>query len=171
MEPKGANEVVLVALGSNLGDSPALLRAAMDRITQAAGVAVRRSSLWSTSPVDCPPESPRFINAALVFPIPPGYSPETWLATTQDLEREFGRTPKTVVNEARRMDIDLIAWGEEVRCSAFLTLPHPRAHLRRFVLQPLAELLPDFVLPGQTKSIAELLVDSVPDPLLQRVNA
>jgi len=167
-DPVG-QESVLVALGSNLGDSPALLRAAMDRIQQLAGIPVRRSSLWSSSPVDCPPESPRFTNAALLLPVPSGFSPESWLGATQALEREFGRIPKTVLNEARQLDIDLIAWGQEVRRSPILTLPHPRAHLRRFVLQPLAELCGDFVLPGQFKSIAELLADCLADPDFHRI--
>lgn len=74
-----------------------------------------------------------------------------------------------ILNEPRVLDIDLIAWGSEIRNSRELTLPHPRAHLRRFVLQPLAELGPDLRLPGQTKSISELLVDCPPDPNFKRI--
>ena len=59
------------------------------------------------------------------------------------------------------LDLDLIAWGNEVRNTPTLTLPHPRAHLRRFVLQPLSELAPDLVLPGQTQTVAELLVPTM----------
>jgi len=63
------------------------------------------------------------------------------------LEKEFGRTSKKVLNEPRSLDLDLIAFGTETRNSPELILPHPRAHLRRFVLQPLGEIAPDFILP------------------------
>lgn len=163
-------ELVLVALGSNQGDSPALIRAAMDRIEQLAGHPVRRSSLWRSTPVDCPPGSPGFINAALAFVVPDETTPERWLDWTQALEREFGRTPKQVMNEPRSLDVDLIAWGGEIRDSADLVLPHPRAGERRFVLAPLAELAPEFRLPGQAHTVAELLERCAPDPQLQRWN-
>ena len=61
------------------------------------------------------------------------------------------------MNEPRPIDLDLIAFGQEVRSSPELTLPHPRAHLRRFVLQPLSEVTPNFVLPGQNRTVMELL--------------
>lgn len=163
--------LVLVALGSNQGDSPALIRAAMDRIEQLAGRPVQRSSLWHSTPVDCPPGSPGFLNAALAFSVPAEIAPELWLGWTQALEREFGRTPKRVLNEPRPLDVDLIAWGGEVRDSAELVLPHPRAGGRRFVLAPLAELVPEFRLPGQAHTVAELLEQCAPDPQLQRWNA
>ncbi|MES1180381.1 MAG: 2-amino-4-hydroxy-6-hydroxymethyldihydropteridine diphosphokinase, partial [Verrucomicrobiota bacterium] len=73
------------------------------------------------------------------------------------LEVEFGRKPKMVLNEPRPLDLDLIAFGGEVRLTASLTLPHPRAHQRRFVLQPLGEIAPDLVLPGQKLAVAQLL--------------
>jgi 2-amino-4-hydroxy-6-hydroxymethyldihydropteridine diphosphokinase len=75
----------------------------------------------------------------------------------QTMEKEFGRKPKQVLNEARPLDLDLIAFGNETWNSPEITLPHPRAHERRFVLQPLSEIAPDLVLPGQTKTILELL--------------
>jgi len=75
----------------------------------------------------------------------------------QDLEKVFGRTPKKVLNEPRPLDLDLIAFGQETRNSPDLVLPHPRAHTRRFVLQPLCEIAPDLVLPGQTRTVAQLL--------------
>ncbi len=166
--PKASGWVV-VALGSNLGNSPALLRSGMDRLEQVSGQPIRRSSLWSSSPVDCPPGSPQFTNAVVVFPFPSGFSPETWLTATQQLERELGRTPKTVHNEARCIDLDLIVWGDEIRNTGRLTLPHPRAHLRRFVLQPMAELVPDFVLPGQARTVVQLLEACAEDPQFRRL--
>ena len=156
--------LVLVALGSNLGDSSAIIQTAMDCLERMAGALGRRSSLWSTSPIDCPPESPDFINAAMVLRISRGVTPEAWLLETQALERRLGRRPKAELNEARPLDIDLIAWGQETRATSHLILPHPRAYRRRFVLQPLAELVPDLVLLGQSLTVAQLLEKCPADP-------
>jgi len=73
------------------------------------------------------------------------------------LELEFGRRPKTVRNEPRPLDLDLIAFRQELRDSEHLTLPHPRARQRRFVLQPLSEIAADLILPGQSLSVRQLL--------------
>jgi len=75
-----------------------------------------------------------------------------------------------VVNEPRPLDLDLIAWGDLVRHTKQLTLPHPRAHLRRFVLAPLNELVPEFVLPEQGRTIRELLDALAPDDSVSRLN-
>ena len=118
---------------------------------------LRRSSLWQTAPVDCPPGSPSFLNAVVAFEPAADETPESLLAKLQALEKEFGRRPKQSPNEARPLDLDLITFTDEVRHSPALTLPHPRAHLRRFVLAPLAEIAPELVLPGQSKTVAGLL--------------
>ena len=73
------------------------------------------------------------------------------------LETEFGRQPKQALNEPRPLDLDLISFRQETRNSERLTLPHPRAHLRRFVLQPLSEIAADLVLPGQVLNVRQLL--------------
>src|SRR5262249_41965990 len=86
-----------------------------------------------------------------------GQTPESLLFKLQELEMKFGRKPKLVLNEPRPLDLDLIAFGNEIRTTQQLTLPHPRAVSRRFVLQPLSEIAPDLVLPGQTKSVSQLL--------------
>jgi 2-amino-4-hydroxy-6-hydroxymethyldihydropteridine diphosphokinase len=79
------------------------------------------------------------------------------LAKLQGIEREFGRGPKLLVNEPRPLDLDLLLFGQELRYTRELTLPHPRAHGRTFVLAPLAELVPGLRFPGQTASVMELL--------------
>jgi len=151
------NPTALIALGSNLGSSKQILGEAMDRLQSRARTTLRRSSLWQSTPVDCPPGSPLFVNAAVAFETLDAETPESLLATLQELEREFGRRPKRVLNEPRPLDLDLIAFGNEIRTSPQLTLPHPRAPLRRFVLEPLNEIAPDFVLPGQLRTVRELL--------------
>jgi 2-amino-4-hydroxy-6-hydroxymethyldihydropteridine diphosphokinase len=148
--------MVFVALGSNLGDPKASIRAAMNHLQGLSDQPILRSSLWETEPVDCPPGSPKFINAVVGVVPRSGETPESLLCKLQKMEREFGRKPKQVLNEARPLDLDLIAFGQEVRTSPELTLPHPRVAQRRFVLGPLAEIAPDLVLPGQSKCVAEL---------------
>ncbi|MCW5557759.1 MAG: 2-amino-4-hydroxy-6-hydroxymethyldihydropteridine diphosphokinase [Verrucomicrobiae bacterium] len=166
--PPGVPAEVFVALGSNLGDPPDLIRRAMDRLDRVAVSAVRRSSLWWSTPVNCPPGSPVFLNAVVALRPRTGETPESLLARLQEIEREFGRHPKQVLNEARPLDLDLIAWGQETRSTPSLILPHPRAHQRRFVLEPLAELAPNVVLPGQTRNVRDLLETAPPDPGLRR---
>jgi len=133
----------IVALGSNLGDSANILREAMARLQAYSDEPLLKSSLWKTTPV-----APRKEE-----------TPESLLQKLQSLERQLGRTTKKIHNEARALDLDLIAYGQAVRHTPELTLPHPRAHLRRFVLQPLNEIAPDLLLPGQAKPVSQLLAE------------
>lgn len=154
---KANAQLAYIALGSNLGDSARLLREAMGRLELISAAPLLRSSLWKTAPVDCPPGSPPFLNAVVGLSPVPGETPESLLRKLQTLEQEFGRRPKTVLNEPRPLDLDLIAFRTEARQIPGLILPHPRAHERRFVLQPLVEIAGDLVLVGQRKSATELL--------------
>jgi 2-amino-4-hydroxy-6-hydroxymethyldihydropteridine diphosphokinase len=160
---------VFVAMGSNLGDSAGQIQEAMNWLEGSSSAPLRRSSLWRTSPVDCPPNSLPFINAVVELTVPATESPEPFLEKLRELEREFGRAPKKVLNEPRSLDLDLIAFGNEVCKSPELTLPHPRAHARRFVLQPLSEIAPELVLPGQGKTVAELLAELPADETVTRI--
>ncbi len=151
--------VAFVALGSNLGDSEAVVRRAMDALEGLSAAPLLRSSLWKTAPVDCPPGSPEFVNAVVALRPKEDETPQDLLAKLQGLERDFGRQPKTIHNEPRPLDLDLIAFGSLRVVSNDCMVPHPRAHERRFVLQPLSEIAPDFVLPGQSRTVRELLAD------------
>jgi 2-amino-4-hydroxy-6-hydroxymethyldihydropteridine diphosphokinase len=146
-----------IALGSNLGDSRRIILDAMARLQEISGQPLLKSTLWQTTPVNCPPNSPLFVNAVVGFTPQKNETPESLLQKLRALEKEFGRPPKKVLNEPRPLDLDLIAFGTETRNSPRLILPHPRAHLRRFVLQPLSEIAPDLILPGQSKTISQLL--------------
>ena len=150
-------ELAIVALGSNVGDPCQNVLGAMARLQALSDQPLLKSSLWQTTPVDCPPGAPDFLNAVVGLIPHPGETPESLLARLQGLEREFGRRPKQVLNEPRPLDLDLIAFGSEIRSSKDLMLPHPRAHERRFVLQPLSEIAPDIILPGQSQTVAQLL--------------
>jgi 2-amino-4-hydroxy-6-hydroxymethyldihydropteridine diphosphokinase len=153
--------VAFIALGSNLGKPRETVLQAMDHLQKLSDEPVMKSSLWSTSPVDCPPGSPSFVNAVVGLAPRRGETPDSLLKQLLKLEKNFGRLPKRIINEPRTLDLDLIAFGSETRQTKRLTLPHPRAHLRTFVLQPLSQLAPDLVLPGQRKSVQELL-DALP---------
>jgi 2-amino-4-hydroxy-6-hydroxymethyldihydropteridine diphosphokinase len=164
-----ATKRVFVALGSNLGDSRTIIQEAFRKLEALSSGPLIRSSLWKSTPVDCPPGSPDFINAVSGFNVLEDETPETLLAKLQALEKEFGRRPKVLRNEARPLDLDLIAFGDEVRSTPELVLPHPRAHTRRFVLEPLAELAPELILPGQKKTVRELLAAAPAGDLVERI--
>ena len=151
--------MVFIALGANLGNARRTILDAMRRLEQFSEHPLLRSSLWQTSPVDCPPGSPPFVNAVVGLVPRAGETPESLLVKLQEMEREFGRMPKKVLNEARPLDLDLIAFSGKRRATKTLTLPHPLAHLRRFVLEPLTEIAPDLILAGQRKSAARLLAE------------
>ena len=150
-----------VALGANTGEPAATLRlAAVEIVRWSLGQALG-SSLWQTEPVDCPPGSPPFINAALGFEPRPGTTPESLLEQLLQLEARLGRERTGLANEPRKIDLDLIAFGDEQRNAETLILPHPRAHERQFVLSPLAEIAPGLTFSGQTKTVQTLL-DELP---------
>jgi 2-amino-4-hydroxy-6-hydroxymethyldihydropteridine diphosphokinase len=157
MNAKCGIETVFIALGSNIGDSENILRRAMERLTELSTKPLLESSLWQTTPVDCPPGSPPFVNAVVGLTPREGETPESLLEELQQLEKEFGRKPKAVLNEPRRLDLDLISFAQETRATRVLKLPHPRACERRFVLQPLTEIAPELILPGQKSNVANLL--------------
>lgn len=161
--------VAYIALGSNVGDSPSILRRAMDQLETLSRQPLRRSSLWQTTPVDCPPGSPTFVNAVVALTTQPDESSGTLLAKLLEMEKAFGRRPKKVLNEPRRLDLDLIAYGTEISARPELILPHPRAHERRFVLQPLNEIAPNVILPGHRRTVAQLLTALVSKEITVRL--
>lgn len=148
---------VFIALGSNQGNPRENVLKAIERLRAFSTCPIQVSSLRETAPVDCPAGSPPFINAVAALQPSATETPESLLPKLQALEKEFGRLPKREINEPRPLDLDIIAFGAETRSSPELTIPHPRAHLREFVLGPLSEIAPDLVLPGQDRSVQNLL--------------
>lgn len=137
---------VAIALGSNLGDRAANLAAATAalRALAAPGEPFLTASLYDTTPQDCPPDSPRFLNTVIELNYP-GDDPLELLCETQSIERALGREPNPVRNAARIIDIDILLFGEISLEHPALQLPHPRIKERPFVLFPLCEIRPDFV--------------------------
>ena len=147
-----------LSLGSNLGDRLRLIQEAVAALTVEAGPVTALSSLYETEPWGF--SSPhRFLNVALALETT--LSPETLLAVTQHIERDLGRTHKSVDGQYadRTIDIDLLFVGDAVLDTPALTLPHPRLHLRRFVLEPLCEIAPALLHPLLRKSVSQLLAE------------
>jgi len=158
--------MAVVSLGANLGNPAKTVREAIQRLAALSPARPKTSALWRTSPVDCPPGAPPFVNAVVAFTPHPGESPASLFDKLQSLEKELGRTRTGTPNEPRIIDLDLIAMGAHRVSTPELTLPHPRAHLRRFVLAPLVEILPEFQAPGWTACVSELLFQlRTPDPI------
>jgi len=146
-----------VALGSNLGDRLANLRRARKAVVDlgANSASVLVSRVYETEPVGCEPGADKFLNA--VLEIEYDGDPTDLLQKLIRIEESLGRDRNHARNVSRKIDIDLLYAGELSVENERLQLPHPRLHLRKFVLQPLADIRPNLIFPNQTKSIRELL--------------
>ena len=111
--------------------------------------------MYETEPVGCPAGSPAYLNACVA--VETDMPAAEILQLCLRIEAELGRTRSGTYGEPRPCDIDLICCGTEMQQSPELTLPHPRAHEREFVLRPLCDLDPQLVLPGQTQTATQLL--------------
>ncbi len=142
---------VALMLGGDLGDTAACFDAAAAALERAGMTGVRRSRIHRSAPVDCVPGTPEFSDQALTGSWP-GTARELF-AICQQLERDAGRPERHSSREARTLDIDIILFGDAVSDAPELTIPHPRARKRRFVLEPLAEIAPDWRFPDTGNTI------------------
>lgn len=150
---------ILIALGANLpgrnGLSPReTCAAALDRLSASPDLQVEAVSGWYRSRPVPAGDQPDYCNGAAL--LCGNIAPESLLTRLHAIEAEFGRV-RTVVNAARPLDLDLIAMGDLVRTGTPPLLPHPRTHLRRFVLRPLLDIAPDWVHPLHRQSVAAML--------------
>lgn len=147
-----------ISLGSNLGDRLAHLKDAKRLIRGLAGVRITAQSfVYETSPVDVPEqfEDLPFMNAVLL--IETTLEPPILLAKFKDIEKSMGRATDADRNAPRPIDIDIIFAGNMRVDETGLSVPHPRWASRRFVVQPLCDLRPDVTLPGQNRTVRDLL--------------
>ena len=136
-----------IGLGANLGDREATLRAAVAALGATGGIeVVAVSAFRETDPVDYL-DQPRFLNGAAA--VETALAPRELLDALLAVERSLGRTRDGPRFGPRTIDLDLLLYGEESFDEPGLTVPHPRLHERAFALEPLAELEPGLVVPGQ----------------------
>ena len=146
-----------IALGSNIGARLANFHAARKAIVDLAGVSgpILSSSIYETEPVDCEPGAEKFFNA--VVEIAYQGDPRNLLMELKKIESLLGRPEDHPRNVSRQIDIDLLYAGDNKIENEDMHVPHPRMHLRRFVVEPLAEIRPDLLLPNQTRTVAQLV--------------
>lgn len=133
-----------VGLGANLGAAADTIEAAIERLAALPGTGLEaRSSLWRTAPVDA--GGPDYLNAVAMLRT--DLDAPALLAALLDVERDFGRE-RPFHNAPRTLDLDLLLHGEAVVSAPGLVVPHPRMHLRAFVLAPLLEIAPAVRIPG-----------------------
>ena len=148
-----------IAIGSNLGNRAAALERAFAFLERLSPGHCLRSPVLETAPVDCPPGSGAFLNAAAEIEFPG--SPRELLARLHEHERGEGRKRDGEEgrerNAPRAIDLDLLYFGDRVIAEDDLVVPHPRMAARRFVLEPLAAIVPGLILPGETRTISTLL--------------
>ncbi len=142
--PEPAPTPVAIGLGST--ETAARLDQAVDALRRGGLTHIQVGKLCRTAPVDCVPGTPDFFNSALTG-LWTG-SAESLLALCQQIERQLGRPTQHSSHEARSIDLDILLFGHLELRTPQLTLPHPRLCQRRFALQPLASIAPDWFIPG-----------------------
>ena len=148
-----------VALGSNIGDRLENLRAARKGIFDLPNIKapILSSAVYQTEPIGCEPGAGKFLNAVVEFEYDRDLA--RLLEQLIEIEESLGRKRNHPQNISRIIDVDLLYCGEQRINDGRLKLPHPRLHLREFVLRPLADIRADLLLPGQEQTIRELLAE------------
>ena len=155
-----------VSLGSNLGDRAGHLLLAVRGMMDASLDVIRLSAVYETEPVQTFAQ-PLFLNQVAELRGSSLPSPEQLLARLLRIEYALGRT-RELPQGPRTIDLDLLLYKQEKRATEFLTLPHPRLHQRRFVLEPLAELSPGLKHPTLHRTIEELLNETTDQSAVKR---
>ena len=133
-----------IGLGANLGDARATLQAALAALAALPGTRLcKNSSVYRSAPLES--SGPDYFNAVALLETQ--LTPHALLAELQRIEHAHGRE-RPFHNAPRTLDLDLLLYGDQRIASATLTVPHPRLHERAFVVRPLAEIAPDWVVPG-----------------------
>ena len=155
-----------VGLGSNLGDRAGHLLLAIRGMMEAGLDVLRLSAIYESEPVETFAQ-PTFLN--MVAELRGNTLPvaEQLMARLLRIEEALGRT-REVPMGPRTIDLDLLLYRDELRSTQFITLPHPRLHQRRFVLEPLAELCPRLIHPTLQQTISELLKETDDNSAVRR---
>ena len=146
---------VFIGVGSNEGDRLQHISNAVKALGATAGVAVTQmATIIETEPIGGPPQGP-YLNT--VVELETAVSPADLLKTLKAIEQRLGRKPSAERWGPRPIDLDLLLYDDRVIETSDLTVPHPRLHERRFVLEPLAQLAPQVIHPLVNQTIGELL--------------
>lgn len=156
---------VYLSLGSNIGDRAANLQSAIEELSRFGKVAAV-SSFYETEPVEVT-KQPWFLNCAVSLDT--ARTPGQLLRALLEIERTMGRQ-RTQQKGPRKIDIDILLFGDSSVNTASLTIPHPAMHERRFVLEPLAEIAPDVRHPLLNKTVQELRDSLPPGQTVRRVS-
>ena len=148
--------IVYLSLGSNIGDRDANLRAAIAALASAGVHVMQISSIYETEPVDYL-DQPWFLNC--VVEAETDMEPQALLQALRAIESHMGGK-KEFAKGPRKIDLDLLLYGSETIDTPELQIPHPRLHLRRFVLTPLAEIAPSLKHPAWNATAVQLLAQS-----------
>lgn len=163
------NREAVLSLGSNQGDRLAWLkRAGLELLALPETHCVAFSPVYESTPVSVPEDYRHlcFLNCVVI--VETRLSPDAFSDAIHAIEDRFGRARAETAGLPRVIDIDILTFGDIQANASHLTLPHPRARQRRFVLQPLADLRPDFVFPGDTQTVTDLLRALPPEPRVWR---
>ncbi len=159
-----------LSFGTNQADRIEHLRSAKKRVLAEADVAlITASPIYETEPVDVQPEfaDQPFLNSVMI--VETQLAPEQFADRLHEIESHMGRVRSSDQNAPRPIDIDVIYVDNITMQSDTLTLPHARWSQRRFVVQPLADVRPDLVLPGSTQAVKDILQDLPERPTAQRI--
>lgn len=146
--------IAYVGLGSNLGDRAGNLLMAVRGLMEASFVVHKLSGIYETEPVGIDTDK-RFLNMVAEIHVK-NVSPTQMMARLLRIEYLLGRTDKSL-KKPRTIDLDILLFGDVQMDTEFLTLPHPRLHLRKFVLKPLSKIAPNVVVPGLNSEVIDLL--------------
>lgn len=156
-----------IGIGSNLGDRAGNLLLAVRGLMEASFCVTKLSGIYETEPVQIESET-SFLNMVAELRCE-SITPSQMMARMLRIEYLLGRKDKSL-KKPRTIDLDLLFYNNEQTESEFLTLPHPRAHLRNFVLVPMCEIAPTFVHPTLQKDIKTLLSESIDQSTVMRWN-
>lgn len=156
-----------ICLGSNLGDRAGNLALAIRALLEASFVVHKLSAIYETEPLEIESDT-YFLNMVAEIHVR-NVSASQMMARLLRIEYLLGRRDKSM-NKPRTADLDILFFGDQQMESEFLTLPHPRLHLRKFVLCPLAEIAPNFVHPVLKQEIADILADCADASEVKRWN-
>ncbi len=154
MKDKSEKTTVLLSLGSNLGAKVIKIQQAIDYLKNNKILEnIKVSSFYETEPVGFK-KQPNFLNCAIVGKT--NLTPFELLEVCKKIEKELGRKERPKWHE-REIDLDIILYGNKILNTEFLSLPHPQAEKRKFVLLPANEIAPELVFPNHNKTVNQLL--------------